>query len=312
MCMGGSSNSLLHLIAIAHEAGIGLDLNLFDEMSRDTPQIVSIRPGGDNFMEDVEFAGGIPAVLNILKPKLLDSKTVNEENILEVAASHVPLFVEYLIEKDPKTGAIKKHRRQVLQTMEKPVRPTGGIAILWGNLAPNGCVIKASAVDPDAQKYTGRAIVYDSQEAAMETIRNLPAIMKGKEKYVLIIRYEGPKGGPGMPEMLTPTAAISGYPPEIKKRIALITDGRFSGGTRGPCIGHVAPEAAEGGPIALVQDGDVISIDIPGRNLTLRVSDAELARRRRAWKLPPRPALTGWLSRYAARVTSAAEGGVMK
>jgi dihydroxy-acid dehydratase len=312
MCMGGSSNSLLHLIAIAHETDIHLDLNLFDEMSRDTPQIVSIRPGGDNFMEDVEFAGGIPAVLSILKPKLLDSKTVNDESLLEVAAAHQPLLVEYLIEKDPKTGAIKKHRRQVLQSLEKPVRPEGGIAILWGNLAPNGCVIKASAVDADMQKYTGKAIVYDSQEAAMETIRNLPAFMKGKEKYVLIIRYEGPKGGPGMPEMLTPTAAISGYPPEIKKRIALITDGRFSGGTRGPCLGHVAPEAVDGGPIALVQDGDLISIDIPGRKLTLRVSDAELARRRKAWKLPSRPALTGWLSRYAARVTSAAEGGVMK
>ena len=186
------------------------------------------------------------------------------------------------------------------------------MAILWGNLAPNGAVVKQSAVDPDVQRFIGRALVYDSQEAAMETIRNMPAIMKGREKYVLVIRYEGPKGGPGMPEMLTPTAAISGYPPEIKKRIALITDGRFSGGTRGPCIGHVAPEAVDGGPIALVEEGDLISIDIPSRELTLRVSEAELSRRRRAWKLPPRPPLSGWLARYAERTTSAAEGAVLK
>jgi dihydroxy-acid dehydratase len=281
-------------------------------MSRDTPQIVSIRPGGDNFMEDVEYAGGVPAILNIQRPKLLDAKTVNEQSILEVASAHRPLLVEYLIEKDPKTGAIKKHRRRILQSLEKPVRPEGGIAVLWGNLAPNGGVVKSSAVDANMQRFAGRAIVYDSQEAAMETIRNLPAVMKGKEKYVLFIRYEGPKGGPGMPEMLTPTAAISGYPPEIKKRIALITDGRFSGGTRGPCIGHVSPEAVEGGPIALVKNGDLVTIDIPARKLSLRVSEAEMARRRRAWKLPPRPPLTGYRARYAAHVASAAEGGVMK
>jgi dihydroxy-acid dehydratase len=312
MCMGGSSNSILHLIAIAREDGISLDLKLFDDMSRDTPQIVNVRPGGEDFMEDVEYAGGVPAILSVLRPKLLDSKTVNDASILEVAAAHQPLLVEYLTEKDPKTGVIKKHRRKIIFDLAKPVKSEGGMAILWGNLAPNGAVVKQSAVDPDVQQFVGRALVYDSQEAAMETIRNMPAIMKGREKYVLVIRYEGPKGGPGMPEMLTPTAAISGYPPEIKKRIALITDGRFSGGTRGPCIGHVAPEAVDGGPIALVEDGDLITIDIPARKLALRVSEAELARRRRAWKLPPRPPLSGWLARYADRVTSAAEGAVLK
>ncbi|RKY26120.1 MAG: dihydroxy-acid dehydratase, partial [Planctomycetota bacterium] len=186
------------------------------------------------------------------------------------------------------------------------------IAILRGNLAPDGAVVKQSAVDPDLQRFRGKAMVFDSEEEAMETIRRLPEVMKGREKYVIVIRYEGPKGGPGMPEMLFPTAAISGYPPEIRKRVALITDGRFSGGTRGPSIGHVCPEAVEGGPIALVKNGDIIEIDIPRRVVNVKVSEAELKKRKRAWRLPRRPALHGWLARYAKLVQSATEGAVLR
>lgn len=308
MCMGGSSNTILHLMAIAREAGIRLDLDLFEKMSRQTPQIVSIRPGGENFMEDVEYAGGVPAVLSVLRPMLEDSKTVNKEGILQIARAARPLRVEYLVEKDPKTGKITRKMRDVIQPLKKPVRPEGGLAILRGNLAPDGAVVKHSAVDADSQKFTGKAMVFNSQEEAMTAIKDLPNRIKPKQNYVIIIRYEGPKGGPGMPEMLSPTAAISGYAPEIRKRIALITDGRFSGGTRGPCVGHVCPEAVEGGPIALVQDGDAIEIDIPRRKLTLKVGDAALAKRRKAWKVPVDRRIGGWLARYSAQVLPASQG----
>ena len=308
MCLGGSSNTILHLMAVAKECGIELNLDMFEKMSRTTPQIASIRPGGEDFMEDLDYAGGVPAVLNVLRPLLEESKTVNEKSILGIADAARPLKVEYLNQKDPKTGDIKRRFRTVIHPLKKPVRSEGGLAILRGNLAPDGGVIKHSAVDAKMQRFTGKAMVFNCQEDAMEAIKDLPNRMTGKQKYVIVIRYEGPKGGPGMPEMLSPTAAISGYPQAIKERVALITDGRFSGGTRGPCIGHVCPEAIDGGPLALVEDGDTIEIDIPKRKLTLKVSKAVLAKRKKSWKPAVTRKIGGWLSRYAKLVHPASEG----
>ncbi|NOZ22602.1 MAG: dihydroxy-acid dehydratase [Planctomycetes bacterium] len=308
MCMGGSSNTILHLIAIARECGIELDLDLFEKMSRETPQIVSVRPGGEDFMEDVEYAGGVPAVLSVLRQLLEDSKTVNEGSILDIAKAARPLKVEYLNQKDPKTGKITRRFRTVIHDLKKPVKPEGGLAILTGNLAPEGAVVKHSAVDPESQKFRGKAMVFNCQEDAMEAIKDLPNRLQGRGKYVIVIRYEGPKGSPGMPEMLSPTAAISGYSDEIKKRVALITDGRFSGGTRGPCIGHVCPEAMVGGPIALIEEGDTIEIDIPKRKLNLKVSGAVLAKRKKSWRPAVERKMGGWLDRYAKLVQPASKG----
>ncbi len=284
MAMGGSSNSVLHLTAIAREAGIALDLELFDRVSRGTPQIVSLRPGGENFMEDVEYAGGVPAILNVLRPLLQENPTVSGPGLLEIADRHPPIRIEYLVERDPATGEFVSRKRTIIHSLETPVRPEGGIAILRGNLAPGGAVIKASALDPTMLRFTGRALCFNSETEGMAAIRDLPKRLPKTGNLVLVIRYEGPRGGPGMPEMLSPTAALAGYPVEIKNRVALITDGRFSGGTRGPCVGHISPEAAGGGPIALVRDGDEIELDVPARKLTLRVSAAELAQRRKRWK----------------------------
>jgi dihydroxy-acid dehydratase len=308
MAMGGSSNSVLHLTAIAREAGIVLDLDLFDQISRTTPQIVSIRPGGDNFMEDVEYAGGVPAILHVLQPKLQDNPTVSGMTIKEIAAVHPPIRVEYLVETNPATGETVSHKRTIIRGLADPVRPQGGIAILRGNLSPTGAVIKASAVDSAMQKFIGKARCYNSESEATAAIRRLPETLKPRQKVVLVIRYEGPRGGPGMPEMLTPTATISGYPADLRCRVALITDGRFSGGTRGPCVGHVTPEAQIGGPIGLLKDGDEIEIDIPARKLEVKLTAAELARRRKSWKPAVTRKLTGYLARYARMVGDASIG----
>jgi len=308
MAMGGSTNSVLHLTAIAREAGVALDLDLFDRISRTTPQVVSVRPAGDDFMEDVEYAGGIPAILHVLRPKLKDNPTVSGPGILELAQRQVPVQVEYLVERDPETGRTVSRKRTVIHPLDDPIRPQGGIAVLRGNLAPNGAVVKASAVDPEMQRFSGRARCFNSEDQAMAAIRRLPEILRPEERCVLVIRYEGPRGGPGMPEMLSPTAALTAYPPEIRRRVALITDGRFSGGTRGPCVGHVSPEAQVGGPIGLLRDGDEIEIDIPRRSLRVRVSAAELARRRQRWRPAVRRRLTGYLARYARTVGDASAG----
>jgi dihydroxy-acid dehydratase len=287
LALGGSSNSVLHLLAIAHEAGVELPLAEFDRLSRQTPQLTTVTPAGPHMMEDVEFSGGIPAVLHRLLPMLRKNPTVSGEDITAVARRGRPLS----------DGIIRR--------LDAPVRPEGGIAVLTGNLAPGGAVVKQSGVDPSMFTFRGTARVFDSEDAAMA------AIMAGKIKpgMIVVIRYEGPKGGPGMREMLSPTSAIMGM--GLGTKVALITDGRFSGGTHGPCIGHISPEAMEGGPIALVRDGDAIVLDIPKRKLTLDVPAAELARRRKAWKAPAPKIAEGYLARYAKLVRSAGTGAVI-
>jgi dihydroxy-acid dehydratase len=288
MALGGSSNSVLHLLAIAHEAGVPLPLSDFDRLSRNTPQLTTVTPAGPHMMEDVEFSGGIPAVLNRLLPMLKKSGTVAGEDITSIA----------------RRGRVLNDG--IIRRLEAPVRPEGGIAILTGNLAPGGAVIKQSGVDPSMFRFRGKARVFDSEDAAMA------AIMAGKIKpgMVVVIRYEGPKGGPGMREMLSPTSAIMGM--GLGTKVALITDGRFSGGTHGPCIGHVSPEAMEGGTIALVREGDAIVLDIPRRKLTLDVPAAELARRRKSWKAPAPKIAAGYLARYAKLVRSAGSGAIIQ
>ncbi|MDA8123200.1 MAG: dihydroxy-acid dehydratase [Deltaproteobacteria bacterium] len=287
MALGGSSNSVLHLLAIAREAGVRLPLSEFDRLSRETPQLTTVTPAGPHMMEDVEFSGGIPAVLNRLLPMLEKNPTVSGEDITRIARRGRALS------------------DAVIRRLDAPVRPEGGIAILTGNLAPGGAVIKQSGVDPSMFRFRGKAKVFGSEDAAMA------AIMAGRVTpgMVVVIRYEGPKGGPGMREMLSPTSAIMGM--GLGTKVALITDGRFSGGTHGPCVGHVSPEAMEGGPIALVRDGDPVVLDIPGRKLTLDVPAAELARRRKAWKAPAPKVGTGYLARYSKLVGSAGTGAVL-
>jgi dihydroxy-acid dehydratase len=287
LALGGSSNSVLHLLAIAREAGVDLPLSEFDRLSRETPQLTTVTPGGPHMMEDVEYSGGIPAILNRLLPFLKKNPTVSGEEITAIA----------------RRGRVLDDG--VIRTLKAPVRKEGGLAILTGNLAPGGAVVKQSGVDPSMFVFRGKARVFDSEEAAMA------AIMGGKIRpgSVVVIRYEGPRGGPGMREMLSPTAAIMGM--GLGTKVALITDGRFSGGTHGPCIGHISPEAMEGGPIALVREGDPIVLDIPKRKLSLDVPAAELARRRKRWKAPAPKVTKGYLSRYAKLVRSAGEGAVV-
>ncbi len=290
MALGCSTNTVLHLPAIAHEAGLELPLKLFDEISRKTPCLCSLIPGGPHSVVDLHEAGGIPAVMAELakgglinkRVKTVTGKTVGE-NIKKA----------------------KIFNPEVIRPLENPYRPEGGIAILWGNLAPEGSVVKSSAVAPEMLHHEGPAGVFDSEEEAYE------AILSGKIKEgdVVVIRYEGPKGGPGMREMLSPTSAIIGM--GLGRSVALLTDGRFSGGTQGACVGHVSPEAAEGGPIALVEEGDLIEIDIPQRRLVLKVSEGELERRRKAWR-PKRRRVSGVLARYAKLVTSGAKGAILE
>ena len=287
LALGGSPNSVLHLLAIAREAGVDLPLSEFDRLSRETPQLTTVTPGGPHMMEDVEYSGGIPAILNRLLPFLKKNPTVSGEEITAIA----------------RRGRVLDDG--VIRTLKAPVRKEGGLAILTGNLAPGGAVVKQSGVDPSMFVFRGKARVFDSEEAAMA------AIMGGgiRPGSVVVIRYEGPRGGPGMREMLSPTAAIMGM--GLGTKVALITDGRFSGGTHGPCIGHISPEAMEGGPIALVREGDPIVLDIPKRKLSLDVPAAELARRRKGWKAPAPKVTKGYLSRYAKLVRSAGEGAVV-
>jgi dihydroxy-acid dehydratase len=293
MAIGGSTNTVLHMPAIAAEFGLDLDLRRFDQLSRDTPHLVNLRPGGPHHMIDLDRAGGIPAILTRLKPRLnLDVMTVTGRTLGEELAEFKPV--------NPEANA------RVIATLESPVHPEGGIAILYGSLAPEGSVVKQTAVSQSMLRHAGPAVVYNSEEESMA------GIMGGQVKAgdVVVIRYEGPKGGPGMRETLAPTSAIAGA--GLSESVALITDGRFSGGTRGPCIGHVSPEAAVGGPIAMVKPGDMIAIDIPARKLDLQVSAEEMDRRRIEWK-PPEPKITtGVLARYRGSVTSASKGSVLR
>ncbi len=288
MALGGSTNTVLHIPAIAREAGVTLSLEVFDEISASVPQIASLRPGGEHFMEDLEYAGGIPTVLSKLKDKLNDVSTVSGLTIRQIADG-APAF-----------------EQEVIRDPENAYKKEGGIAVLKGNLAPQGAVVKQSAVGEAMRVFTGRARTFDSEEEAMK------AIMEGNIKSgdVVVIRYEGPKGGPGMREMLSPTAAIVGM--GLGDSVALITDGRFSGGTRGPCIGHISPEAMEGGPIAMIDEGDEISIDIPARKIDLLIDEEELSRRIESWTPPPPKINTGYLARYSKQVTSANTGAVLK
>jgi dihydroxy-acid dehydratase len=289
MALGGSTNTTLHIPAIAHAAEVDITLDDFDRLSRQTPQLASLRPGGEQMMEDLEWAGGIPALLRDLAPLLnLGCATVGGRSIGEIAKT-TPAG-------DP----------DVIHTLEAPVAKEGGIAVLKGSLAPEGAVVKQGAVLPEMMQFTGTARVFDSEDAAMDYL------FAGKvvEKDILIVRYEGPRGGPGMRESLALTAAVTGC--GLGDKIAIVTDGRFSGGTRNLSIGHVSPEAAEGGPIALVQDGDQIRVDLPGRTIDLLVDKAEMKKRKAAWQRPEPKFKRGWLARYERLVTSAARGAVLE
>jgi len=288
VALGGSTNACLHIPAIAHEAGVNVPFQAIDDISRATPTITKIRPAGDHFMEDLHYAGGIPAVLKQLGSRMHDCATVSGLTTRQIARK------------------AEVYDESVIRPVKQAYRAEGSLVVLWGNLAPEGCVVKQTAVAPEAMCMTGTAQVFDDEEAAMK------AILAGKiqKGMMVVIRYEGPKGGPGMREMLHPTSALAGM--GLLTGVALITDGRFSGGTRGPCVGHVSPEAAAGGPIALVKTGDKITVDIPGRRIELHVPKAELARRKKAWKAPKPKITTGWLTRYAHLVTSGAQGAVLR
>ena len=288
MALGGSTNSVLHITAIANETGVPLELETFDRISRDTPQITNIQPNGDGFMEDVEFAGGIPAVMKSLGNKIKDCQTVSGFTTKEIINS-AEIF-------DP----------EVIRTVDNPFNHEGGIAVLRGNLAPDGAVVKQSAVSKKMMKFTGSARVFNSEENAMKAIME----KKIKSGDVVVIRYEGPKGGPGMREMLSPTSAITGM--GLQESVALITDGRFSGGTQGPCIGHISPEAMEGGPIALIEEGDKIAINIPDRKIELLVDEKTLSDRKKKWTPIPPKITKGYLARYARMVTSANTGAIVR
>ena len=287
MALGGSTNTALHIPAVAHDAGVDLPLELFDRISRRTPHIANLEPAGDHYMEDLEYSGGIPAVLKRLRPLLKPAKTVSGETVARIAARAEVVGDD------------------VIRPLDRAYHSEGGIAVLKGNLAPAGSVVKQTAVSERMRRFIGRARVFDSEEEAMRALRNR-RIRAGD---VIVIRYEGPRGGPGMREMLAPTATVVGL--GLADKVALVTDGRFSGGTRGPCIGHVSPEAMEGGPIALVREGDPVRIDIPARRLEIDVPAKELERRRGRWKAPRPKIAAGWLARYARNVTSAATGAVM-
>jgi dihydroxy-acid dehydratase len=286
LALGGSSNTVLHLLAIAREAGVELPLELFDSLGKDTPQLASMNPAGEHFMEDLDVAGGVSGVFKQLGGKIRDTQTLFGLTTHQLAES------------------IQNVDDGVIRSLDNPIKKEGGIAILFGNIAPLGAVVKQSGVSAPMMQFEGAARCFDAEELAMA------AIMEGKIKSgdVVVIRYEGPKGGPGMREMLAPTAAIMGM--GLGDSVALITDGRFSGGTRGPCIGHISPEAADGGPIALVEEGDRILLDIPARKLELLVDEATLAARRVQWQAPQPKIKTGWLARYAKVVTSAHTGAV--
>jgi dihydroxy-acid dehydratase len=288
LALGGSTNTVLHIPAISHDAGVTLPLEIFDILSKKTPHLANMLPGGENYLEDLDWAGGIPALMRRLRKNLHNNLTVSGKTIFKIADSSEVI------------------NENVIRPVGKAYHKEGGIAILRGNLAPDGAVVKQSAVGKNVMKFEGIARVFNSEEESMK------AILSGKIKAgdVVVIRYEGPKGGPGMREMLSSTAAITGM--GLSESVALITDGRFSGGTRGPCVGHISPEAMEGGTIAILKDGDRIMIDIPKRKIEVLLSDKEIKERFKTWK-PLRPKITkGYLSRYARMVSSAGTGAVMK
>ncbi len=291
IAMGGSTNTVLHLLAVAKEAGIDFDLSKINEISKRTPTLCKISPASHYHIEDLDRVGGMPVIVKeLLKLGLLhgERKTVSGKTLREIA------------EESPDPDG------EVVRTSENPYSGDGGIAILFGNLAPEGAVVKTAGVVESMLRFKGRAICFDSEEEAVK------AILGGKVKpgHVVVIRYEGPKGGPGMREMLSPTSAIMGM--GLGDKVALITDGRFSGGTRGACVGHVSPEAASGGPIGVVRDGDEILIDIPGRRLELLISEEELKERLKSFKPKRKPIPSPWLRRYAKLVTDASKGAVLE
>lgn len=291
MALGCSTNSMLHLPAIAHEAGITITMDMAQEVSDRTPNLCKLSPAGDSYIEDLYAAGGVQAVM-----KELSKKNLLHTELMSVTGKTIGENIASAVNKDP----------SVIRPIENPYSPYGGIAVLKGNIAPVGSVVKKSAVAPEMLKHTGPARVFTSEEDVIAAIY-AKKIQSGD---VVVITYEGPKGGPGMREMLSPTSALAGM--GLDKTVALLTDGRFSGATRGACIGHVSPEAAEGGPIALVRDGDMIEIDIPNNRLNVLVSEEELAERKKSWKSLPPKIQTGYLARYAAMVTSASTGAVLK
>ncbi|MBC8334874.1 MAG: dihydroxy-acid dehydratase [Anaerolineales bacterium] len=291
MAMGGSTNTVLHTLALAHEAGIEYSLERINKVADKTPHLCKVSPSGTWHMEDVHRAGGIPAILNELEKSEgllhLDRPTVSGQSLRESIAG---------IE-------IKEH--DVIRPLENPHSSTGGLSILFGNLAPKGSVVKTGGVDPSMHQHTGPARIYESQDDAMRGILN----QEVQEGDVVVIRYEGPSGGPGMQEMLSPTSAIMGM--GLGEKVALITDGRFSGGTRGACIGHISPEAAARGPIAALQDGDLIEIDLKARTLNVKLSDEEIEARLKALPVFSVETQSSWLRRYARMVTSADQGAVL-
>jgi len=293
MAMGGSSNTVLHMLAIAHEAGVAFDLRRIEEIAKKVAHIAKIAPSLSTVhMDDIHRAGGVSAVLK----EAARRGGVVREGALTVSGETIAERIRGAEIKD----------RAVIHTNETAYSPVGGLAVLFGNLAPEGAVVKTAGIQPSMRKFTGKAICFDSQDDC------IAGIMGGKVKagHFVVIRYEGPKGGPGMQEMLAPTALIMGM--ELGESVALVTDGRFSGATRGACVGHVSPEAAEGGLIALVQDGDPITIDVEARALTLDVPDAELARRRESFRPKKKEIRSSWLRRYAHLVTNSAKGAVMR
>jgi len=288
MALGGSTNTVLHLLAISKEAEVDLSLKDFDKIGRKVPHLVNLRPGGDYFMEDLEWAGGIPALLKSMQNVLSDCLTVSGKSILDIA----------------KKATI--YDQDVIRSWDNPYEREGGLAVLFGSLAPEGAIVKRSAVADSVKKFRGRARVFNQEEEAVKALFD----KKIKPGEVIVIRYEGPRGGPGMREMLSPTATVVGM--GLSNSVALITDGRFSGGTRGPCIGHICPEAAAGGPIGLLEDGDVIVIDIPDRKIDVEIPESEIKKRREKWQPLPAKVKTGYLARYAALVGPASEGASLK
>ncbi len=286
MLIGGSTNTALHLPAIAHEAGIALPLTLFDELSAQTPHITSLNPSGPYTMSDLDAAGGVPGLMKRARTLLRNEMTCSGKSVYEIAD-------EAHIRDDA-----------IIRPLDDPVHATGGITVLFGNLAPDGAIVKSAGVRDDMLRYTGKARVFNSEDEAMR------AILAGSvsEGQVVVVRYEGPRGGPGMPEMLAPTAAISG----MGLSVPLITDGRFSGGTRGAAIGHISPEAAEGGPLGLLHDGDEITIDIPNHRLAVQLTDDVLAARKAKWTPVRKDIIGGYLKRYAAAVSSASNGAILR
>ena len=291
MALGCSTNTMLHLPAIAHECGVEIDLHMVNEANAKTPNLCHLAPAGPTFMEDLDRAGGVYAVMK----ELADAGLIRTD-LITCTGKTVGENIANAVNLDPET----------IRPIDNPYMATGGIAVLFGNLAPNGCVVKQSAVAPEMMRHSGPARVFNSEEEAIAVIY-AGGIKPGD---VVVIRYEGPKGGPGMREMLNPTSAICGM--GLGERVALITDGRFSGATRGAAIGHVCPEAAMGGNIALVEEGDQIAIDIPGHKVDLLVCDEELAQRRAKWVCPEPKVKTGYLARYAKMVAPACEGAVLK